>query len=148
MKKVLIGFGCGFVATLIFHQIAVAILVGVGLVPFSAWNMTPTPPLGVPAVLSLSFWGGLWGILFIFIHDRFGTGARYYTLAFLFGAIFPTLVALLLVTPLKGGPIGAGWDPAIWLFAIIVNGVWGVATGFLCRLIQGRRTALGGTSSV
>lgn len=139
MKRILIGFGSGFVATLVFHQIALALLSAIGLAPFGPWNMSPTAPFGIPAVLSLSFWGGLWGILFVLIHHQFGSGARYYLLAFLFGAIVPTLVALLIVVPLKGGPIGAGWNPAVWATAGIINGVWGVATGLLVRLLSGSR---------
>ncbi len=146
MKKVLIGFISGFVATLVFHQIAVAVVAAVGIAPFSPWNMAAAPPLGIPAVISLSFWGGVWGILFIFIHHSFGTGARYYTLAFLFGAIFPSLLALLIISPLKGGPVFAGGDPGILLGAFLVNGVWGAATGFLIKLIEGRRTALDSSS--
>ena len=65
IKNLGIGFAAGFIATLVFHQIAVLILHSVGISPFGAWNMTPAPPLGVPAVLSLSFWGGVWGILYI-----------------------------------------------------------------------------------
>ena len=49
---------------------------------------------------------------------------------------FPSLVALLVVVLLKGGPIGAGWDWKIWLFAMIVNGMWGVGTGLI---LQGLR---------
>ena len=134
MKKLLIGFGWGFVATLAFHQIAVAILDLMGLAPFGAWNMTPTPPFGVPAVLSLSFWGGLWGVVLVLVHHHFGTGARYYVSAFLFGGIVTSAVALLVVVPLKGGPVGGGWAPSLLLFVFIVNGVWGLTTALLVQV--------------
>lgn len=57
-------------------------------------------------------------------------------MALIGGAIFPSLVALLIVVPIKGGAIGAGWNPKIWEFALIVNGIWGVGTGLI---LQGLR---------
>lgn len=135
IKKIIVGFASGFLATLIFHQIAVAILHSVGVAPFGPWNMTPTAPLGIPAVLSLSFWGGIWGIVFVFVHQYFGHGYRYWISSFLFGGVIASAVALLIVVPLKGGPVGAGWAPMLLLTVLIVNGVWGVATAIINRLL-------------
>lgn len=54
----------------------------------SVWPfLHATQPLGVPAVISLAFWGGVWGILFELIHNRFPRGGGYWLTAFLFGAI-------------------------------------------------------------
>ena len=69
------------------------------------------------------FWGGVWGILFELIHNRFPRGGGYWLTAFLFGAILPTLVALLVVLPLKGRAIGGGWQPALLITAFLINGV-------------------------
>ena len=135
IKNLGIGFVSGFLATLIFHQIAVFILHSLGIAPFGAWNMTPAAPLGVPAVLSLSFWGGVWGILFVLIHRNFGHGARYWVIAFLFGGVLASAVALLIIVPLKGGPVGGGWAPMLLLTVLIINGIWGIATGWLVRLL-------------
>ena len=133
-KQILKGFAAGFVATLVFHQLAVAVLAGVGLAPFGAWNLSPTAPLGIPAVLSLSFWGGIWGIIFILVHQHFGHGTRYWVSAFLFGAIVTSVVALFIVVPMKGGPLGGGFAPALLLTVFIINGVWGIATAWLLRV--------------
>ena len=139
------GFLAGFFATLIFHQLAVAFLWSLHFAPGPAYQMTPRPPLGVPAVFSLAFWGGIWGILFAYLSPFFGKGAGYWVKALLFGGIFPSLVALLLVVPLKGGPIGAGWQIRIWCFAFIVNACWGVGTALLLGLA--RRVRPGGPIS-
>ena len=125
------GFVAGFLATLIFHQIAVAVLWQAGLAPGAPYQMAPRPPFGVPAVFSLAFYGGLWGALFAAIDRYFPHDWRYWLTALIGGAIFPSLVALLVVVPIKGGAIGAGWNPKIWAFALIVNGIWGVGTGII-----------------
>lgn len=142
IRQILIGFAAGFVATLVFHQLAVAILSAIGVAPFGAWNMAPTAPLGIPAVLSLSFWGGIWGIIMILVHQHFGSGTRYWVSAFLFGAVVTSIVALFIVAPMKGGPMGAGFVPAVLLTVFIINGVWGIATAWLIRVFGGTGSKL------
>ena len=128
------GFLAGFLATLIFHQLALAVLRGAGIAPFGPFPMGATWPFGVPAVFSLAFWGGVWGVLYALVHRRFPSGGGYWAVAFLFGGILPSAVALLVVTPLKGGPVGGGWQPALLLTAFLINGAWGVGTGVFLRL--------------
>ena len=133
------GFVAGFLAVLIFHQIALLVLHLAGVVPATPWNMAPVPPLGVPAVVSAAFWGGVWGIVLAWLEPRLGEGAGALLLGLLFGAVFPTLVAWFVVRPLKGLPVGAvfAW-PGI-IVGPIVNGAWGLGTVLLLRLLpQGR----------
>lgn len=137
-RWVLFGFIAGFLATLIFHQLTVALLWSLGIAPFAPFPLAPTWPFGVPAVLSLAFWGGLWGILFALIEDRFPAGTGYWVTAFLFGAIITSLVALLVVAPLKGKPIASGGDPSLLLTAFLVNGAWGVGTGLILKALSAR----------
>ena len=136
MRRVLLGFLAGFLATIIFHQIALQILHMAGMVPRAAWAMRPVPPFGIPAVISLSFWGGVWGAIMIPIIDRL-RDAKYWLAALVFGAIAPTLVAWLVVAPLKHQPIAAGWKPAAMMIGLIVNGAWGLGTALFYRLFSG-----------
>lgn len=99
--------------------------------------MAATQPLGVPAVFSLAFWGGVWGILFALIHDGFPRGGGYWVTAFLFGVILPSLVALFVVAPLKGRPIAGGWQPSLLLTAFLINGAWGIGTGLILKALTG-----------
>jgi hypothetical protein len=98
--------------------------------------MDSTPPLGVPAVLSLAFWGGVWGILLWFVIAGVQGSPRYWLLALLFGAIAPSLIALLVVFPLKGQPVGGGWKPAVVIGALLLNGAWGLGVAGFMRLFQ------------
>jgi hypothetical protein len=132
-----LGFIAGFLATLIFHQLTLAALRGLGVAPFGPFSLAATRPLGVPAVFSLAFWGGVWGVVYALIHGRFPRGGGYWVAAFLFGAIFPSLVALLVVLPLKGRPMGGGWGSPLLVTAFLINGAWGVGTGAFLRWFGG-----------
>jgi MFS family permease len=135
-KSLVFGFIAGFFGTLVFHQLTLAALWGLGVAPFPPYPMASTHPFGVPAVFSLSFWGGIWGILFALIHGIFPRRGAYWAVAFLFGAILPSLVALLVVLPLKGRPMGGGWHPALLMTAFLINGAWGIGTGLILRAMS------------
>ena len=129
------AFIAGFLSTLLFHQGVLLLFNLLGVFDRSPWNMAPVPPLGVPSVISLAFWGGVWGIPIWYLM-RHATGAAYWIRAIVFGAIGPTVVAFLLVVPLKGGSFGAGWDPKLWIGGLIVNGAWGLGLAFLMRALK------------
>ena len=135
MKRALFGFVAGFVATLVFHQVMLQILHMGGIAPNPAWPMKPVPPFGVPAVVSLAFWGGVWGAILIPIIDH-RRGSAYYVLAIILGAILPTLVAWFVVAPLKHQPIASGWNPKRMMIGPIVNAAWGFGTALIYRLLQ------------
>jgi hypothetical protein len=128
------SFLAGFLSTLIFHQGTLAILHAAGATARGAYAMDSTPPLGVPAVLSLAFWGGLWGILLGYVIGRANGMTSYWILALLFGALAPTAVAFFVVFPLKGQPVAGGWQPKILAGALLLNGAWGIGVALILRL--------------
>lgn len=130
------AFIAGFVSTLVFHQGAQAALHAAGGWPKPAFAMTPTEPLRVPAVLSLAFWGGLWGVALWLVIEG-APALQYWLLAVILGALAPTVVALFIVFPLKGLPVAGGGDPKIIVGALILNGVWGFGVALLLRLMPG-----------
>ena len=128
------GFLSGFLATLTFHQITVWILWTATLIPFGPYKMTATAPWGIPAVFSLALWGGVWGIILGLILDRSKRRFAYWVKAFGFGAIFPSLVALLIVLPLKGHPLAGNWHWPLIAAVFFINGMWGIGTGFFLKM--------------
>lgn len=127
------AFAAGFVSTLVFHQGVLAVLHATGRTPRRPWDLTPTGPFAVPQVVSLAFWGGLWGIALWALLER---SPRYWTTALVFGALAPSAVALLIVFPMKGQPIAGGGDPAILIGALLLNGAWGLGVAWLMRLLE------------
>jgi hypothetical protein len=97
--------------------------------------MDPTT-LHIPQLLSLSFWGGSWGILLGFAIQGFQGSWLYWVLALAIGAIAPSLVALFIVFPLKGLPVAGGGQPAILIGALLLNGAWGIGVACFMKLFQ------------
>lgn len=125
------AFIAGFVSTLTFHQGALGLLHLVGLTPREPFAMNPVPPLGVPAVISLAFWGGIWGMA-LWPLLRPVAGAHYWIAAVVLGAVLPSLVAFLVVFPLKGLPV----EPKVVLGGLIVNGAWGLGLATILHLLS------------
>ena len=139
MRRYAIAFIAGFLATLIFHQGLLGLMSLASLTVHKPFSLTATSPLGVPQVISLAFWGGLWGIVLSLVLPKRGGSARYYGFALAFGAIVPSLVAWFVVMPLKGMPVAGGWDPAVIVGSLILNGAWGVGTALLIALTDRHR---------
>ena len=130
------AFLAGVLSTLVFHQGLLAILYAAGASPRAPYSMEPTKPFGIPAVLSLAFWGGVWGILLWLVIARYLGSGLYWGLALIVGAIAPSLVALLVVQPMKGQPVAGGGNPKIIVGALLLNGAWGLGVAVLMRVLR------------
>ena len=128
------AFIAGFVSTLVFHQGVLALFYLGGAIPRAPYDLGAVPPLGIPAVISLALWGGVWAMA-IWPLLKNVAGAAYWVRALVIGAIGPSAVALFLVFPLKGMPMAGGWGPKIIIAALILNGAWGVGMALLMRLL-------------
>ena len=115
------AFIAGVLATLIFHQGLLGLLHIAGATPVVPYNMAATAPLGVPQVLSLAFWGGIWGLPLWWL-IRFKPKHLFWLISLLFGALAPTVVAMLLVFPVKGLPVSS----VTWAGGLILNAAWGL----------------------
>ncbi|WP_439596864.1 hypothetical protein [Falsiroseomonas sp.] len=145
MKKVLlVGFLCGALAVLVFHQGTLWVLYHqfplIKLLPFvpeafrpasPGFSIRSVPPLGVPQVLSAAFWGGLWGILLAAL-IRWARLPDLLT-GFLLGAVVCTVVGFTLVAQLRGVPMWAGGNTIVWARAALLNGAFGWGAAFLMR---------------
>lgn len=133
MKTYALAFAAGFIATLLCHQGLFTLFWATGLVEAAPYNLNPTQPFGVPAVISLAFWGGIWGLpTWLIIRNT--RGAAYWFAALLFGGFGPSLVALTLVFPLKDRAFMADWDPGVLFAVFLLNAAWGLGVAACMRL--------------
>jgi hypothetical protein len=130
------AFIAGFVSTLVFHQGVLGLFYLAGASPIRPYDFDAVPPLHIPGVISLAFWGGVWGAA-IWPLLRNTAGAAYWLRALVIGAIGPSAVALLIVFPLKGKPMAGGWDPKLIVAALILNGAWGLGVALFMRVLHG-----------
>lgn len=132
------AFAAGFFATLVFHQ-GVLLLLHLSdpsSVP-APFDMTATAPMDIPAVFSLAFWGGVWGIPIWWL-IRNAAGWEYWVRAAVLGAIGPSAVAMLIVFPMKDEDVTA----KIVVGALILNAAWGIGVAIIMRLLSpGRKTS-------
>lgn len=126
-RWLIVGFISGALSVVIFHQGAAAFLHAIGMTPRAPYAMTATAPFGIPALWSIAFWGGVWGVVLAAMLRNLRDGASVVS-AVIFGAILPTLVAWLVVAPLKGQPVAAGFVPAAMIIGPFVNAAWGLGT--------------------
>lgn len=128
------AFAAGYISTLLFHQGVLALLHMANPEAPAPFNMAPTEPLGIPAVISLAFWGGLWGnVLWLLMRNAAGGG--FWTRAIIIGALGPSAVALFIVMPLKGLGVAMGWNPQVIIGALILNAAWGLGVGIIMKLL-------------
>jgi len=133
MLRLALFFAAGFLAVPCFHQPVFALLHAYGVVPVAAFSITPSQPLGVPAWLSASFWGGVWGVVMLLVLRWEASRPQPWLKGLLFGGIALTTVALLIVLPLKGYGFDPKQLPGRFLIGFLVNAAWGVGTLILAR---------------
>jgi hypothetical protein len=137
-KRALFGFIAAAISVLVFHQAmweALHLLALPGLGMPLPYPTDPIPPFGVPRILDLCFWGGLYGIVFGLVMPRLKAPLWLCGLGL---GIIAALVGLLLVPAIKGLPIGAGWVLLSWVRSFLINGFWGVGVGLILPLFLRR----------
>jgi hypothetical protein len=139
LRTVLVGFAAGVLGVLVFHQGMVGLLHLAGLVPNPPFPMRAVPPLGLPQLASMAFWGGIWGIVAAAILAA-RPGWPPVLVGLLVGAVGCVLVGFTLVAALRGQPLIAGFDLNRWWRSITINGAFGLGVGLL--LVVARRLRL------
>ena len=136
MRTVIIGFIAGSLSVLIFHQLGFFVANELGFTRVPLYSLRPVPPFGVPTILSLAFWGGLWGIAAIFFVPRLprpGNGALGWIL---FAAVIVTFVNWFIVLPIKGAPVGGGFRLPGVVAAPLVYALWGFGMWLIATLMR------------
>lgn len=135
---VVLGFVAGALATLTLHQLAIGLLYALGAVANPPYAMRPIPPLGVPSVVNLAFWGGVWGIVWALVAERMPRRWPIWLAGLVFGAVAPTLAGWFVIAPLKGQAVANGFVLSRMWIGPLVNGVWGLGTALIYSLLSGR----------
>ena len=135
-------FVAGFLAVLVFHQGLYGLLYAAGVIPRAEppapsnapWSIERVPPLGLPRVLSSSFWGGVWAVVLWLLLSGL-TGTAYWLGWFVAGGLALTLVFFFVVMPIKGQKMP--FSVPRFLVGFALNGAWGIGTALFMRTLGG-----------
>lgn len=129
------AFIAGVVAVPVFHQLLLGLLHMAGIVPFAPFSTAPTKPFGIPDIVSISFWGGVWGVIFAVTVARWFSGAAYWIAAAVVGGVVLTLVFMFIVWPLKIGGLPPNMV-GLFVIGFLLNAAWGIGWALLLALFE------------
>ena len=138
VRLVAIGFVAGALSVLTFHQAGVALVQLLSGTPLSLYPMRSFGPFGVPLILNLAFWGGVWGIVIWWAIGRFGGRWPAWAIGLVLGVIGATAVGWFIAAAIKGQDISGGFALArIWRGPLI-NGVFGLGAALIAPQLARR----------
>jgi hypothetical protein len=139
--RAFLGFVAAAISVLTFHQGMWALLYHFGQMGLHPYPFNSIPPLGVPLIVDLCFWGGLYGVVFGLLRPRFTLPLW---LCGLIMGIIAALVGMFIVAPIKGNPIAGGWAVMSFVRSFLINGCWGIGVGLILPLLMPRGALHGG----
>ena len=133
-RRLVRAIAAAALAVMLVHQPLVWVLQRLSLAPWHAFDLTPLPPLGVPALASAIFWGALWGPVI----EWLGRGARErrHRRAAVGAAVLTTVVGAALTASGAAQPVPATDAVSAIAASLAINGSWGAATSMLCTPIS------------
>jgi hypothetical protein len=138
IATLVMAFIAGALAVPVFHQMLFLVFHLAGMLP-APFSMEPTKPFGVPNIISISFWGGVWGVVFALTLPRWFSGMAYWIASAVIGGVALTLVFMYVVWPIKIG----GLPPFLPLFILgfLLNAAWGIGWALFLALFERMRGA-------
>lgn len=148
--RIVLGFVAAAISVLIVHQTIIYVLGIYGMTRTQPWSLRPLgygPFPWLPLLANSVFWGGLWGILFAFVHHRLPD-----TMMWLKGLIFGLMIVLVsnwTMLPLirqylfnyPPQPLFSGFNPTTMLAVVLIVGGFGLGLGIIYPLIAREKSA-------
>lgn len=136
------GFAAGALAVAIFHQGMLFAMKQAGM-PLQGmpWSLAPNnAAFGMPSLLNLMFWGGLWGVAFALLWQRVPVRPSWLS-GLVFGVLGPMLLgSWIAVALMKGRPLFNGfltdWKLVRLQTGFLLNGLaFGLGLGLLYPML-------------
>jgi hypothetical protein len=134
-RLVATAFIAGALAVPLFHQMLFLLLYLLGVISVAPFSLESTSPFGVPEVVSASFWGGVWGVVFALTLPRFFHGLAYWLSSAIIGGLALTLVYMFVVVPLKTGTLPPETG-GLFIIGFLLNAAWGIGWALLWMLLD------------
>lgn len=134
-NRIFLGCIAGAIAELAFHQSTLQLFFWLGLAPQAAFRIAVVPPFHAPMVVSITFWGAVYGGLF-------GLFSPYLPRPILARGLLAGLCAMLIgwfvVRPLAGHPVAFGWQAPPMLRSAAACFMWGIGVTLILPLLHPR----------
>jgi hypothetical protein len=128
------GLVAGALAMLLFHQTSLQLLYWCGLIQHPAFRLANVPPFNVPMIVSVTFWGALFGAI-LGILPRMPT--RISTRG-LINALFGVTMVWFVVRPIAGHGIAFDWHPHAMAASAFASLAWGYGVALIQPVLHPR----------
>ncbi|HEX4368838.1 MAG TPA: hypothetical protein VH023_18515 [Rhodopila sp.] len=133
--RIFLGCIAGAIAVLTFHQTTLQAFFWCGLAPHAAFRIAVVPPFSAPLVVSITFWGAVYGGLF-------GWAApvlpRSVLLRGLAAGAFAVLMGWFVVRPIAGHHVAFDWRIAPMLRSASACLMWGLGVTLILPMLLPR----------
>jgi hypothetical protein len=133
--RIFLGGVAGAIAMLMFHQVTLQVFFWCGLTPQAAFRIAHVPPFNIPMVVSITFWGAVYGGVFGWFVPRMPGSLA---IRGLLAGVFATLMGWFVVRPIAGYDIAFGWAYWPMLRSAAANLMWGVGVALILPLLNPR----------
>jgi len=134
-NRIFLGSVAGALSVLLFHQTSLQILYWLGVAPQAAFRLAHVPPFNMPMVVSLTFWGAVYGAVFGLLKPHLPGRIYWYGLPL---GLCAMLLSWFIFLPLKGVPIAFGGASGPMLRSAMAYLLWGVGVTVLLPLLYPR----------
>lgn len=135
-KAIFLGCIAGALSVLVFHQTLLQLFFWFGIAPQAAFRVAHVPPFNAPLVVSITFWGAVYGGLFGLLAPRLKAPRL---VKALIAGVFAMLMGWFVVGPLAGHPMAFGWQVAPMLRSAAACLMWGLGVSLILPLLHPRR---------
>jgi hypothetical protein len=129
-----LGLVAGALAMLLFHQTALQLLYWCGLIQHPAFRLASVPPFNVPMIVSVTFWGALFGGI---LNVLPGMPTRLSGRGLVDG-LFGIAMVWFVVRPLAGHGIAFGWNPHAMAASTFACLAWGYGVALIQPVLHPR----------
>jgi hypothetical protein len=133
-NRLFLGLIAGALSMLLFHQTTLQVAYWVGLSSHPAFRLSVVPPFNVPMVVSLTFWGAIFGCL-ISALPKFPGGLL---VRGLIAGLFAVLMTWFVVRPIAGHPIAFGWAIRPMVLSALASMAWGLGLMLIQPILSPR----------
>ncbi|HEY1412975.1 MAG TPA: hypothetical protein VGF36_12590 [Rhodopila sp.] len=133
--RIFLGCIAGAISVLVFHQTTLQLLFWSGLAPQAAFRVAVVPPFNAPMVVSITFWGAVYGGLFAWAEPVL---PRLVLLKAPLAGVFAMLMGWFVIRPLAGHHVAFDWHIAPMLRSAAACGMWGLGVTLILPMLLPR----------